>query len=50
MDTWPVADRDAIRELDIGDGRTAAAVLACQRAGYEVEAELMGFDGIPDAP
>jgi ribosomal protein S18 acetylase RimI-like enzyme len=42
-----VVYRDAIRELDIGDYRTAAAVLACQRAGYAVEAELMGFDGIP---
>jgi len=33
-------------ELDISDRVTAADVLACQRAGYAVEAELIGFDGI----
>ena len=42
-----MVDRGAVRELYIGDRGTAAAVLACQRAGYAVEAELMGFDGIP---
>src|SRR5712691_3997279 len=35
------------RELDVRDRRQAADVLACQRAGYAVEAELLGFDGIP---
>ena len=35
------------RELDISDPGIAAEVLACQRAGYAVEAELIGFDGIP---
>jgi len=35
------------RELDVRDPRQAADVLACQRAGYAVEAELLGFDGIP---
>ena len=34
-------------ELDVRDHRQAADVLACQRAGYAVEAELLGFDGIP---
>lgn len=34
-------------ELDISDPGNAADVLACQRAGYVVEAELIGFDGIP---
>ena len=42
-----MVDRGAVRELYIGDRDTAAAVLACQRAGYAVEAELMCFDGIP---
>jgi ribosomal protein S18 acetylase RimI-like enzyme len=42
-----VVDRDAVRELNIGDRDNAAAVLACQQAGYLVEAGLMGFDGIP---
>jgi hypothetical protein len=35
------------RELDISDPGNAAEVLACQRARYAVEAELIGFDGIP---
>jgi ribosomal protein S18 acetylase RimI-like enzyme len=35
------------RELDVRDRHEAADVLACQRAGYAVEAELLGFDGIP---
>jgi len=35
------------RELDISDPGNAAEVLACQRAGYAVEAKLIGFDGIP---
>jgi ribosomal protein S18 acetylase RimI-like enzyme len=35
------------RELDVRDRRQAADMLACQRAGYAVEAELIGFDGIP---
>jgi GNAT superfamily N-acetyltransferase len=35
------------RELDVRDRRQATEVLACQRAGYAVEAELLGFDGIP---
>lgn len=29
------------------DPGSAAEVLACQRAGYAVEAELIGFDGTP---
>lgn len=47
MAAVPRAGRDAVRALSIGDRSTAAAVLACQRAGYAVEAELMGFGGIP---
>lgn len=37
----------AIRRLDITDEETAARVLAIQIPAYRVEAELIGFDGIP---
>jgi ribosomal protein S18 acetylase RimI-like enzyme len=33
--------------LDVRDPRDAADVLLCQQAGYAIEAELIGFDGIP---
>jgi ribosomal protein S18 acetylase RimI-like enzyme len=36
-----------IRLLDLTGPPTAAAVLALQRAAYAVEADLIGFDGIP---
>ncbi|MFD8983429.1 GNAT family N-acetyltransferase [Streptomyces sp. NPDC059564] len=36
-----------IRPLDLGDDATAAAVHRIGRAAYAVEAELIGFDGIP---
>jgi ribosomal protein S18 acetylase RimI-like enzyme len=36
-----------IEPLDLADDATAAAILDIQRAGYAVEAELIGFDGIP---
>ncbi|MGW5345607.1 GNAT family N-acetyltransferase [Streptomyces sp. NPDC004050] len=39
--TWPV------RPLDLGHDATAAAVHRIGRAAYAVEAELIGFDGIP---
>ncbi|MFD5622277.1 GNAT family N-acetyltransferase [Streptomyces yangpuensis] len=36
-----------IRALDLTDDATAAAVHRIGRAAYTVEAELIGFDGIP---
>jgi ribosomal protein S18 acetylase RimI-like enzyme len=36
-----------IERLDLTDERVAARVLAIQRAAYAIEAELVGFDGIP---
>ena len=36
-----------IRALDLTDAATAERVLAVQRLAYAVEAELIGFDGIP---
>ena len=36
-----------IEPLDLADPATAADVLRVQRAAYRVEAELIGFDGIP---
>ncbi|WBQ04768.1 GNAT family N-acetyltransferase [Kribbella sp. CA-293567] len=36
-----------IRALDLTDLPTAERVLAVQRLAYAVEAELIGFDGIP---
>ncbi|MGR4884369.1 GNAT family N-acetyltransferase [Streptomyces sp. LARHCF249] len=36
-----------IRPLDLADDATAAAVHRIGRAAYAVEAELIGFDGIP---
>ncbi|MGW1341455.1 GNAT family N-acetyltransferase [Kribbella sp. NPDC002412] len=36
-----------IRPLDLSDRALAERVLAIQRAAYAVEAELIGFDGIP---
>ncbi|WP_374773155.1 GNAT family N-acetyltransferase [Streptomyces sp. NBC_01310] len=36
-----------IRPLDLADDATAAAVHRVGRAAYAVEAELIGFDGIP---
>jgi ribosomal protein S18 acetylase RimI-like enzyme len=33
--------------LDLSDGETASQLLALQRSAYEVEAELIGSDGIP---
>ncbi|MFB7256409.1 GNAT family N-acetyltransferase [Streptomyces nojiriensis] len=36
-----------IRTLDLTDDATAAAVHRIARAAYAVEAELIGFDGIP---
>ncbi|MEU2389946.1 GNAT family N-acetyltransferase [Streptomyces sp. NPDC007369] len=37
----------AVRPLDLGHDATAAAVHRIGRAAYAVEAELIGFDGIP---
>ncbi|MFF2195733.1 GNAT family N-acetyltransferase [Streptomyces sp. NPDC058157] len=37
----------SVRPLDLADGATAAAVHRIGRAAYAVEAELIGFDGIP---
>ncbi|MCX4524876.1 MULTISPECIES: GNAT family N-acetyltransferase [unclassified Streptomyces] len=37
----------AVRPLDLTDDATAAAVHRIGRAAYAVEAELIGFDGIP---
>ncbi|MEU3064383.1 GNAT family N-acetyltransferase [Streptomyces subrutilus] len=36
-----------VRPLDLADAATAAAVHRIGRAAYGVEAELIGFDGIP---
>lgn len=36
-----------LRPLDLADDTTAAAVHRIGRAAYAVEAELIGFDGIP---
>lgn len=36
-----------IRALDLTDAETAERVLRVQRLAYAVEAELIGFDGIP---
>ncbi|OLZ47176.1 GNAT family N-acetyltransferase [Streptomyces amritsarensis] len=36
-----------IRPLDLSDDATAAAVHRIGRAAYAVEAEIIGFDGIP---
>lgn len=36
-----------VETLDLNDPETAAQVWAAQRAAYEVEAELIGFDAIP---
>lgn len=36
-----------IERLDLADPATAREVLAVQHAAYRVEAELIGFDGIP---
>jgi ribosomal protein S18 acetylase RimI-like enzyme len=33
--------------IDLDDEATAAAVLAVQRRGYKIEADLIGFEGIP---
>lgn len=39
--------RPQIRPLDLSDDAVAAAVHRIGRAAYAVEAELIGFDGIP---
>lgn len=39
--------RSEIRALDLADEATAADVYRIGRAAYAVEAELIGFDGIP---
>lgn len=36
-----------IRKLDLRDTAESEALLALQRRSYRVEAELIGFDGIP---
>jgi ribosomal protein S18 acetylase RimI-like enzyme len=36
-----------IRPLDLGDPPTLAALVRVQRASYRVEADLIGFDGLP---
>lgn len=36
-----------VRPLELADGATAATVYRIGRAAYAVEAELIGFDGIP---
>jgi ribosomal protein S18 acetylase RimI-like enzyme len=38
---------DMIRQIDIADKETAERVLAVQLPAYRIEAELIGFDGIP---
>ena len=38
---------DGIRRLDLADPADVEALLRVQRAAYAVEAELIGFDGIP---
>lgn len=37
-----------IDEIDLDDDAIAARVVEIQRAAYAVEAELIGFDGIPN--
>lgn len=37
----------AIEALDVADLSTALRVLEIQRAAYAIEADLIGFDGIP---
>ena len=36
-----------IHELDLGDPETLDALVRVQRASYRVEADLIGFDGLP---
>ena len=36
-----------VEQLDLADESTAVQVLAIQRDAYQMEAELIGFDGIP---
>ncbi len=36
-----------IRPLDLGDPETLAEIVRVQRASYRVEADLIGFDGLP---
>ena len=36
-----------LRRLDPNDDAVAAEIVAVQRAAYRVEADLIGFDGIP---
>lgn len=36
-----------LQALDLSDNGVAARVVAIQRAAYRVEADLIGFDGIP---
>lgn len=36
-----------LRPLDLSDPDVADRVVAIQRAAYRVEADLIGFDGIP---
>ena len=38
---------ESLALLDVRDSEVAAAVIALQRRSYRVEAELIGFDGIP---
>ncbi|MER5732557.1 GNAT family N-acetyltransferase [Streptomyces sp. NPDC002138] len=45
--TVPPAVSPLVRPLDLTDDATAAAVYRVGRAAYTVEAELIGFDGIP---
>jgi ribosomal protein S18 acetylase RimI-like enzyme len=40
-------DTFVIKPLDVKDPPTIGRVLSLQRAAYAVEAELIGFDGIP---
>jgi ribosomal protein S18 acetylase RimI-like enzyme len=43
----PTHDRGDVRVLDQHDPATAARIVAVQHAAYRVEADLIGFDGIP---
>lgn len=36
-----------VARLDLGDRDTASQILAVQRAAYRIEADLIGFEGIP---
>ncbi|MET9699117.1 GNAT family N-acetyltransferase [Streptomyces sp. NPDC006529] len=47
MTDTPPAAAPHIRPLDLADDATAAAVHRIGLAAYTVEAELIGFDGIP---